>query len=131
MSLPWLALLSALTMLVGLVLGALSLPRRSVGPASAYSRRILAFVGTGLFLPSYLGLFLWLNETVAGWPEAYGTSCSGRGCTIDYLVASPGLLGGGWREHFLFAILWFMPIVLAATLALLAMRALCGRRVAS
>lgn len=64
---------------------------------------------------AYIGIGVWLSMTVNGWPEKYGSSCHGRGCLIDELWYSPGLLNGGWAEWMLFAWLWSMPgIVFAA-----------------
>lgn len=112
------ALLTLLCMAIGIFVGTKSV-RYEEGPATAPRRRAQAFIGAGLFLPSYLGLWLWLNETVPGWPDAYGTSCRGRGCTIDYMIASPGLLSGGWRELGLFLFLWSMPSFVAIVLGYL------------
>lgn len=100
---------------LSVILGSRSMDFRE-GPAKAVRRRLLGFSSAFLFLLSYSGLALWLHLSVPGWPEAYGVTCRGRGCMIDWLAASPGLLSGGWRELNLFAVLWLMPVFLASGL---------------
>jgi thiosulfate reductase cytochrome b subunit len=78
----------------------------------------MAFVSVGLVLPSWLGLRFWLESTVSGWPEAYGSACI-RKCEFQHLAISPGLLEEGWRELALFVALWFWPASLALMLLVL------------
>ena len=61
----------------------------------------------------WIAVGVWLNMTVAGWPDAYGSSCHGRGCFFSNLWVSPGLWSGGWRERALFIWLWSMPALVA------------------
>ena len=64
----------------------------------------------------WIGLGAWLSITTPGWPDAYGSTCHGRGCLLDDLWYSPGLLSGSWHEWALFAWLWSMPTLVAGTL---------------
>ncbi len=72
-------------------------------------------VGVLFAMPAYVALGIWLDMTVSGWPEAYGSTCRQK-CFFDHLWYSPGLLSGGWREIALFVVLWSLPIALAAFL---------------
>jgi hypothetical protein len=113
-----LAGLALICLALGFWLGVRSM-RYSDGPATARRRRTQGFVGAFLILIPYLGLSVWLHETVVGWPEAYGSTCQGRRCLIENMSVSPELLGGGWRENALFAQLWSLPAFVVGTLAYL------------
>lgn len=80
--------------------------------------RFSAFLaGTVVFVLSLAAADMWLSSKI-GWPEAYGFTCHGRGCRIDYLIHSPALLrGGSIYELSLFALLWFMPAILVGCAA--------------
>jgi hypothetical protein len=65
-------------------------------------------VGLALVTP-----YIWLSGKI-GWPHTYGFHCRGRGCWIDNLIHSPKLLqGGSDYELALFALIWWMPVVVA------------------
>lgn len=65
----------------------------------------------------FIGLGVWLSMSVDGWPEKYGSACHGRGCFLDELWVSPGLLNGSWAEWLLFAWLWSMPGLIVVSFA--------------
>jgi hypothetical protein len=72
-------------------------------------------VATVLIVSILAVLYVWLSDTI-GWPEAYGFRCRGRGCWIEHLMHSQKLLGGGSRNELaFFALLWWMPALLACT----------------
>lgn len=57
----------------------------------------------------YVGIGAWLSIQL-GWPDRYGSHCSGRGCFFQDLAHSPALLrGGAMLEYLLFAWLWLLP----------------------
>lgn len=64
----------------------------------------LLFVNLFILLPAFV--VGWLS-TETGWPTAYGSDCTRRGCVLVNLYHSPKLLdGGSAHELGLFALLW-------------------------
>ena len=93
---------------------------RTLGPV----RFIATFLSVLAIILSFVALQVWL-EGITGWPEAYGFHCHGK-CMIQNLWHSPALLHRATLSELgLFALIWFMPVLLLAVLiyALLKKRA--------
>lgn len=70
----------------------------------------LLFVNLFILLPAFVADWL---STETGWPTAYGSDCTRRGCVLVNLYHSPKLLdGGSAHELGLFALLWSWPVLL-------------------
>jgi hypothetical protein len=91
-------------------------------------------LGSKKFWLLMIATFSWIGsgvalETKLDFPDAYGFTCSGKGCLLIEVWRSPVLLHhSSWYEFALFALIWTMPALHADALIYAAVRKLRGQK---